>query len=86
MTDERQVRTVRSVRPGDLPVHPIVLDALTDRPGMSKREHYASLILAGLYANPAFPDNDDNPDFVSMAVSEADRLVAKLSEADRGDA
>lgn len=86
MTEEmRSVRSVRTDRPGDLPVHPIVLDTVTYGLGMSKREHFAVLLLAALLSNPVASEGSTE-ELLNASVSLSDRLVAKLGEADRGDA
>jgi hypothetical protein len=84
MTDERRERS-RS-ESGDFPAFPC--DYSRVRPhtnGMSKREHYAALICAGLMANPAYADMSGYG-LVDYAIDYADRLVERLAKADREDA
>jgi hypothetical protein len=86
MTDERQVRTIRSVPPGNKPIHPIFPDVYIEKQGLSKLEHYAALFLAGMCANPAISLDVPPQDLARTAITQAGVLVAMLSEADRGDA
>jgi hypothetical protein len=59
--------------------------------GMSKREHFSVLILAGLYANPEIsgvPLSETDKEIealTSRAIKIADELILKLSQADRED-
>ncbi len=85
MTEER--------RSGDDPVFPNDADpscfGFTYGRGLSKRDHYAALFVAGLLANASCVDAHSdfgNDHLVNLAIDYADRLVKKLGEADRGDA
>jgi hypothetical protein len=82
MTDDRRPRTP----PGDLPAFPSESSNLIPgKNGMSKREHFAVLICSGLMANPDYADKSGY-ELIDWAVEYADRLIAKLAAADRGDA
>jgi hypothetical protein len=88
MTDERQVRTIRSPL-GDRPVYPQALfndeDETWEISGLTKREHFAALILAG-FCSRSHEKHWTYLSRVEEAISVADLLVSKLAEADRGDA
>ena len=79
MTDSP--RLIRDRSPGDLPAFPIVLDCLNDRTGMSKREHFASLLLAGMNANPDRATATNL--MIQDAIAQADLLIEALNKADR---
>lgn len=49
--------------------------------GITKREHFASLLAAGLMANPAYQDRSLYT-LVDWAIDASDRLVEKLDELD----
>jgi hypothetical protein len=53
--------------------------------GMTKREHFAVLILAGMYSNSAFIGTANGEELVRSAISQADALIDTLAECDRED-
>lgn len=54
------------------------LPELFSSPGLSKREHFAALILAGLHANEALAE-EDSWGLVRISVQQADRLLEVLA-------
>jgi hypothetical protein len=56
-----------------------------ERRGLSKREHFAVLLLAGMNANPNHAEVGSYT-LCDWAIDQADRLILKLSQADREDA
>lgn len=81
MTEEP--RLIRPRRPGDDPAFPIVADTLIHQTGMSKREHYAALFAAGLFANPKYEDKSLYT-LVDWAIDASDRLI-EMTKVDRED-
>jgi hypothetical protein len=83
MTEERRGRTL----PGDLPAFPNDTDpsgyGFEFGLGMSKREHFAVLLLAGMNANP--DRAAASLVMVTDAINQADLLIEALAEADRED-
>ena len=82
MTEEP--RQIRSRRPGADPAFPTGSDRSMDSRnwGLSKREHFAVLLMAGLNANPEF-GSKSNGVLASLVIEQADELLASLAESDR---
>jgi hypothetical protein len=79
MTEERRGRS----GPGDEPAFPCDYSmARPQKDGMSKREHYASLLLAGMNANPA-NNNLCHAHMIDMALDQTDQLLKALAKADQ---
>lgn len=82
MDEKRRPRS-----PGLDPAFPNDGSLILSRKGISKRDHFASLILAGMNANP-------DPQFreltymemVERSIEQADLLIEALVKADREDA
>lgn len=51
--------------------------------GLTKRELFSALILAGLHANPELLGNANGPEIILVAVQQADALVKELAKVDR---
>jgi hypothetical protein len=82
MTEERKGRSDL----GDMPAYPCDYSRLLPKNnGMSKREHYAVLLLAGFNANPSLPGNLNRYDLIGAAIGQADALIDALARADRED-
>lgn len=81
MTEERRPRS-----PGLDPAFPNDKSMILSKNGISKRDHFSSLILAGLNANP-------DPQFAQLthiemierSIEQADLLIEMLARADRED-
>jgi hypothetical protein len=75
MTEERRGRSL----PRDLPAFPNEFSNLIPgKNGMSKREHFAVLLLAGMNANPE--RSNSTVLMVSDAIAQADELIAQFEE------
>lgn len=82
MTEER---SPRSIPFGGDPAFPTQeSNRYESEKGLSKREHFAVLLLAGMNANP---DNKElcHADMIDLALNQTEQLLKALSEADRGD-
>jgi hypothetical protein len=81
MTDQRPLRPIGSVPafPNDQGL------TIADRVGMSKREHFAALFMAGMFANSAISLDTTSDDLAIVAIRSAEALIEKLGEADRED-
>jgi hypothetical protein len=77
MTDQRPLRPIGSVPafPNDQGLR------IADRVGMSKREHFAVLLLAGMNANPEKATATHL--MIEDAMLQADLLIEVLGKADR---
>lgn len=52
--------------------------------GMSKREHFAALLLAGLYSNPIYVE-ESRRSLARVAIHQADLLLQQLAETEKHD-
>lgn len=59
------------------PAHPVASAPMY--PGLTKREWFAGIILAGIMANPTGPGPTDPAKSAEQAVRQADALIADLN-------
>lgn len=79
MDEKRRPRS-----PGLDPAFPNEKSMIRSKNGISKRDHFASLILAGMNANPDLQST--HIERIEWAIEQADLLIEMLVKADREDA